>query len=263
MLNIHVPPSELPEHLISEGRYWATTEDLTEITGQRGAVLRVSLARLVKKGRLFSPARGFYVMVPPEYRAWGVIPADWFIDAMMRHLERPYYVGFLSAAAIHGASHQAPLTFQIVTTKPLHERAVRRLHLRFIVFSHATDMATQRHMVPTGYAVVASRETTIVDLAWRPRLGGGISNVATVLKEIGDLDGEWLARLAPHHGRSTARRLGWLLDAYRPDVDTHWLRQVAAPEHGEPAFLAPGGPRRGHRDKVWNLILNTVAEPDV
>lgn len=257
-----IRPPGLPDALIARGRYWATTAELAELTRQSGAVLHTSLARLARAGRLFSPARGLYVMVPAEYRSWGVVPGDWFVDAMMRHLGREYYVGFLSAAAIHGAAHQAPQTFQVVTSKPLADRDIERVRLRFTTSRLVSEMSTERLTVHTGYLTVATRETTAVDLVWRYRLGGGVSNVASVLAELGELDGEALARLAPLRGRATARRLGWLLERLRPDVDTHWLRVVARPEEGEPVLLTPGR-RRGRLDRSWGLRINADVEPDL
>jgi predicted transcriptional regulator of viral defense system len=257
-----IPPSAAPDALISRGRYWATTAELEELTGQKDAVLRTSIARLSKEGRLFSPARGLYVVVPAEYRSWRVLPAEWFIDAMMKHLRRPYYVGFLNAAALHGASHQTPQTFRVVTTGPLKDRDIERVRLRFTTTEHVTDMPTEQRTVNTGYMTVATSETTVVDLAWRPSLGGGISNVATVLKEIGELDTELLARIAPLRNRPTVRRLGWLIERLRPDLDTHWLRVVARPQEGEPALLVPGR-RSGTLDRRWGLRINATVEPDV
>ena len=257
-----IPPSEAPDALIAEGRYWATTAELEAMTGQKDAVLRTSLARLNKEGRLFSPARGFYVAVPPEYRSWKVLPAEWFIDGMMKHLGRDYYVGFLNAAALHGASHQAPQTFRVVTTQPLKDRDIERVRLRFTASEHVSDLPTVRRTVHTGYMTVSTPETTVVDLAWRPSLGGGISNVATVLKEIGELDTELLARIAPLRNRPTVRRLGWLIERFRPDLDAHWLQVVARPEEGEPALLVPGR-KRGHLDRKWGLRMNATVEPDV
>lgn len=255
------PPSEVPDALIAEGRYWATTAELEAMTGQKGAVLRVSLARLTKEGRIFSPARGFYAVVPPEYRSWRVQPAEWFIDPMMRHLGRDYYVGFLNAAAFHGASHQAAQTFRVVTTQSIKDRDIERVRLRFTASEHVADMPTERRAVHTGYMTLSTRETTVIDLAWRPSLGGGISNVATVVKEIGELDTELLARTAPLRNQSTVRRLGWLIDRFRPDLDSHWLRVVARPEEGEPALLVPGR-KQGHLDRTWGLRLNATVEPD-
>jgi predicted transcriptional regulator of viral defense system len=257
-----IAPSQLPDYLIARGRYWATTAELLERTQQSPVALRNSLARLIRDGRMVSPARGFYVVVPPEHRARQVPPATWFIDAMMRHLKRSYYVGFLNAAALHGAAHQVPQTFRVVTSRPLANRNIHRVRLRFTTSKSVEEMPTERHTVHTGYIVVATRETTVVDLAWQPKLGGGLGNVATVAKEIGELDGQTLARLAPLHNRATARRLGWLLTRFRPDVDMHWLRVVAEPERGAPSALMPGG-RGGRVDRDWNVRVNASVEPDI
>lgn len=258
-----VPPSELPEALIAEGRYWATAGELTALMGSTPSAMRQAIARLRRKGRIFSPARGFYVMVPPEYRSWGAVPGEWFIDAMMKHLERPYYVSFLTAAAMHGAAHQAPQTFQVITQKYLPDRDIGRVHLRFTTSERVPDMAVEQRTTRTGYFTLATRETTVVDLVWHSRDGGGISNVATVIKEIGELDGDGLARLAPLRDRATVRRLGWLLEQYRPDVDPHWLRVVAKPDSGQPVLLSPSAPKRGRVDERWGVLVNTIVEPDV
>lgn len=258
-----IPLSDLPEALIAEGRYWATAGELAALSGATPDTTRRAIARLRHQGRVFSPARSFYVMVPPEYRSWGSVPGEWFIDAMMKHLGRAHYVSFLTAAAMHGAAHQAPQTFQVVTAKYLPNRDVGRVLLRFTVSDRVPDMAVEKRTTRTGYFTLATRETTAVDLVWRNRAGGGISNVVTVIKEIGGLDGERLARLAPVRDRATARRLGWILEQYRPDVDPHWLQVVARPDTGEPVLLSPSAPKRGRVDKRWGVVVNTAVEPDV
>jgi predicted transcriptional regulator of viral defense system len=102
-----------------------------------------------------------------------------------------------------------------------------------------------------------------VDLARHPRHSGGLSNVATVLIELGELDGATLARIAAPHGKSTARRLGWLLEHHRPDVDLNPLRIIARPQEGEPTPLSPSGPASGPFDRTWGLRLNTDVQPDL
>jgi predicted transcriptional regulator of viral defense system len=257
-------PSNIPDTLIGRGRYWATRAELEQLTGQREGVLRNSLHRLVNEGRMFSPARGLYVVVPPEYRSWRVVPADWFIDAMMRHLGRAYYVSFLSAAARHGASHQAPQVFSVVSSYPsLRSRRIHRVRLRFISSEAVEDMPTEKVNVHTGYMTLATPAATMVDLVWRPDVGGGMSNVATVLTEIDGLDGELLARAAQLRPRSVARRLGWLIEQFRPEIDTHWLRVIAEPDSGEPIPLMPGADKRGRVDRGWALRINAEVEPDL
>jgi hypothetical protein len=59
-----------------------------------------ALHRLKKNHLIFSPAKGFYLIVPPEYQAYGCLPADMFIPDLMRHWNLPYYVFVKRASTI-------------------------------------------------------------------------------------------------------------------------------------------------------------------
>jgi predicted transcriptional regulator of viral defense system len=254
---------ELPDALIARGRHTASTEELLELTGLDRAALHSGLHRLRRNGSIVSPARGLYAVVPAQYRAWGAPPAEWFIDAMMDHLGRRYYVALLTAAAMHGASHQAPQSFQVVTDKDVPDRDLGRNRLRFYAGRHIAEAAVERRTGPSGYLRLATRETTAVDIVQHPRQSGGLSNVATVLIELGELDGATLGRIAAPRGKATARRLGLLLEHHRPDVDLEPLRAAARPQHGEPTPLSAGGPAGGPLDCVWGVRLNTDVQPDL
>ncbi len=206
-----------------------------------------------------------YVAIPPEYRSWRVLPGEWFIDAMMAHLGRSYYVALLSAAAIHGASHQAPQVFQVMTdgASPVRDRDIGRVRLRFYASKHLSEADVERATVPTGYMALSTRETTVVDLVSHYQTAGGYSNVATILKEIGQLSGSAVARMASPRGRAVVRRAGWLLERYGQADDLEALRQAARLDLGEPALLAPAGGRRGKTDRDWRLRINTAVEPDL
>lgn len=254
---------ELPDFLISSGRYWATTGEIAGLTGAGSDATRHGLARLRSQRRLFTPARSFHVMVPPEYRDWGAVPAAWFIDPMMQHLGRDYYVGLLSAAAQHGASHQAAQTFQVVTDRHVEDRDFDRVRLRFQTSALAAQTPVEQVNTPTGTMALSTREATAGDLVERPGKSGGLSNVATILREIGELEGAELARLSALRPRTHARRLGWLLTKFRDDVETNSLRAVADPGKGAPIPLAAGGPSLGTVDEDWGIIVNTEVEPDI
>jgi predicted transcriptional regulator of viral defense system len=254
---------ELPDFLIGRGRYWATTDEIAEQTGTGADATRHGLARLRSQRHLFTPARSFHVMVPPEYRSWGAVPAAWFIDPMMRHLGRSYYVGLLSAAAQHGASHQAAQAFQVMTDRHVEDRDFERVRLRFQTSSLVGQMPIEQVNTPTGTMTVSTREATVADLVERPEKSGGLSNVATILREIGEFDGAELARLSALRPRTHARRLGWLLTKFRPDVETSSLRVVADSGKGAPIPLAASGSPRGTVDEDWSVIVNVKVEPDV
>ena len=192
-----------------------------------------------------------------------MVPADWFIDDLMGHLGRRYYVALLSAAAYHGASHQAPQVFQVMADGRVLDRAIERVRLRFYASEHTADTPIEKVVVHTGYMRVSSREATVVDLVREPRASGGISNVATILTEIGELDGSALATLAARHGRTLARRTGWMVEHYGSCQDLGPLRLAARLDLGEPALLSPSGPRRGRADPAWGVRMNIAVEPDL
>jgi predicted transcriptional regulator of viral defense system len=254
---------ELPDVLMAQGRHTASTEELLALTGLDRDALHNGLHRLRESGSIISPARGLYAVVPPQYRAWGAPPAEWFIDAMMAHLGRRYYIALLTAAAMHGAAHQAPQSFQVITEKDVSDRDLGRNRLRFYISRHTSDTETEQRTGPSGYLQFATRESTAVDLAQHPRQSGGLSNVATVLIELGDLDGAALGQIATTRGRATARRLGWLLEHHRPDVDLEALRVLARPQEGTPTPLSASGAARGSLDHSWGLRINTDVQPDL
>lgn len=253
----------LPDALIGEGRYTATTAEIMMLTGANADAVRHGLARLRQQERVFTPARSLHVMVPSEYRSWGAVPAPWFIDAMMRHLGRDYYVALLSAAAHHGASHQAAQVFQVVTDRHVANRDFGRIRLRFYRSVFVSQTPSESVNTPTGTMVVSTPEATVVDLVERPREGGGLSNVATIIREIGALDGVKLADLSALRPRTHARRLGWLLSRFRDDIDMDRLHSLAMPGEGGPTLLASGGPRRGTVNRDWGVLVNAEVEPDV
>ena len=103
----------------------------------------------------------------------------------------------------------------------------------------------------------------MVDLLREPRASGGLSNVATILAEIGELNGSSLATPAARHGRALARRTGWMIERYGSCQDLGPLRMAARLDLGEPVLLSPSGPRRGRADPAWGVRMNIAVEPDL
>jgi len=119
----------LPEH----GRYVFTRAEAGAVADGTDSAIKMALYRLKRAGAIVSPRRDFYVVVPREYRSAGAPPATWFIDDLMRHLGRRYYVALLSAAALHGAGHQRPMAFQIITDAAERDIEVGRVRIDFHV----------------------------------------------------------------------------------------------------------------------------------
>jgi predicted transcriptional regulator of viral defense system len=188
--------AELWDQLLSEGKSSFTVAELVERTGATPNAVYGAAKYAIDRKRLFSPVRGLYVAVPPEHRSWGVVPATNFIDPMMRHLGVDYYVAFASAAQWWGAAHQAPQEFQVVTDRRVRDRDIERVRLRFYTSAKIDAHAVRRVAGPQTMIKVATPDLCAVDLACRPKLGGGLSNVATIFAELPDLDSGRIAALA-------------------------------------------------------------------
>jgi hypothetical protein len=215
-----VPPerSTLSNYLIglqAEGRISFTRgEAIAKLGTTEGAFLKAA-ARLQKRKMVVNPRHGFYVVVPPQYLSWEAPPPSWYIDALMHHEDRPYYVGLLKAAELHGATHHAVMEFQIVTDRQLPKIRAGRSR---ITFHFRKDMAVVRDGIgerktDTGSMKLSSPELTALDLLRYIHVAGGLDAVATILADLGEnIDGSKLAALAPHFERVVVQRLGYLLD---------------------------------------------------
>jgi predicted transcriptional regulator of viral defense system len=263
-----VEPRELVDWLLARGRSWVTTAEAAALLGIPDSHVAPTMARWRRRGQLFSPTKGLYVVVPAEYRTWGAVPGPHFIDALMRHLGHDYYVALLSAAEAHGFAHQRPQVFQVMTPARLRDRAFGRVRIRFVTDASTAGRAVDVVNTPTGTMRVSSIETTILDLVAHPRGSGGLSNVATIVGEMLEeerVDVPRLAEAAAGYPTSVVQRCGWLLEftanLVQADLD---IEALDASISGRRAvLLEPGGSRTGERDPRWHVVVNAVPEPDL
>ncbi len=257
----------LVDGMLARGQHSITTAAAAEALGVPPSQVRVRFSRLTHSGHVFSPARGLWVAVPPAFRTWGSLPGLQFLDPMMAHLGRAYYVGWLSAAELHGAAHQRPQVLQVAVDRHVPDRDIGRVHLRFVQRRRVTALPRQQHVVPTGQVWVATSELTAFDLADEVRLGGGLNNVATVLGELaedGRLDAGSLAATAEVFPLSTARRLGFLLEQTGGADLAAAVHPIVERRRSFPAdLLAPHGEVSGPVDTRWRLVVNVDVEPDL
>jgi len=61
--------------LAAGGQYHFTSGEAQAALGVSAAAAKLALNRLAKQKLAASPARGFYVILPPEYGALGCLPA--------------------------------------------------------------------------------------------------------------------------------------------------------------------------------------------
>jgi len=250
----------------AKGLYTFDRRRVASEIGLSGPLLKKAAARLKASGRLAIPRRGFYVIVPIEYRVAGSPPPTWFIDALMRHLGRPFYVGVLSAAAIHGAAHQQPQEFQVVTDVPQRPARAGRARIRFLMKAGLASTATVDVKTNTGTMRVSTPEATAVDLVRYPHAAGGLDNVATVLTELADrLDASRLVSAAEADGEAAhVQRLGYLLELVGAAQCARRLAVWIDRRDPRRVLLRPGRPSKGAElDARWRVVVNETVEPDL
>jgi len=256
---------EWVEKLPEDGRYVFSRADATRATKASDAAIKMTLYRLKKNGVIVSPRRDFFVVVPREYRSAGSPPASWFIDDLMRHRGRQYYVALLSAAAIHGAGHQQPMAFQVMTDTVERNIQLGRVRIEFHASNLVDDAATEYKRTETGSMVVSTPETTAFDLVRFPSACGHWNNVATVLAELAEkMDPDTLAKGTERVARSDAQRLGWLLDRVGCSklADRLALKLAGVPMAPTPLTRARDG-TTAPLDPKWRVLVNDEVEPDL
>lgn len=128
------------DSLAAKGRYYFATEEAVAALGSSPVAARAAIRRLREKGLLAMPFRGFHLIVPPEYRAIGCLPADQFVPQLMEHRGPAYYAGLPTAASLHGAAHQAPMVFQTTVATDRPEIRCGRVRAEFAARANATEI---------------------------------------------------------------------------------------------------------------------------
>jgi predicted transcriptional regulator of viral defense system len=260
-----VPAKELSDWALSHGITSLSTEEVMHLCGLPANQVSQRMASVRKSGKVFSPARGLWVPIPPEYRTWGAPDPMSYIDDMMAHLGADYLVGWLTAAERHGASHHAAQVFQAATGKTVRARTFGRSRLEFYSRGYVGSAVQSAELLRKTGVCVASPGTTMLMLAADSGICGGMSNVANLVVELAEEHpgfGTEAATDAPLFPDAAARRLGWLLDAFgegAPDELAGYCASLA----GEPSFLSPASAKTGRLDTRWRIVVNEEVDPDI
>jgi len=254
------------EGLLARGRNTFSRAEAASALRVSPVALYNALRRLRKRGWLAMPRRGFYLIVDPQHRAMGALPPTSWINDLMKHHGARYYVGLLSAAAMHGASHQSPQEFQVVADTILRPLTVGRARITFF-YRHRMDQAvTGEAKTPSGPIPVSTPEMTLYDLVRYRKGAGSLDHVAAVAVELAErLDAGKLAAVARKCGEyPVIQRLGYILDRIGHKELSRPLAGLIRRAKPGPTFLDPSEGRTGaKRAPRWNILVNTSidAEP--
>ena len=256
-----------------DGRRCFTILDILEQFHVSNSHARVALHRLLKTGDLISPARGLYVIVPPEHQPHGSIPPQELVPLVMEYMGAHYYVALLSAGLFHGATHQKPARFQVISDKRIkHPSIFGDVEIDYIYKKSVLELPTQDFTVSTGYLKVATPELVALDLLEYPNHAGGLNHIATVFSELVEaLDPIKLINLAKDtHAEYQLQRIGYILDHIdvmdEPNAEIMINALGLHVQENKPNYLTLASEisKIGYsRCKKWRIIENSEIESDL
>lgn len=250
--------------LAAQGRHHFTAEEARTSLGASPAAAKLALNRLAKQGLVASPARGFYVIVPPEYRRLGCLPADQFIPALMERSGLRYYAALLTAAQYYGAAHHRPQEFQVALARNRRAIVCGSVRVAFIARKRIADVPVQSFNTPRGTILVSSVEATAVDLVGYDKHAGGLDQVATILSELSEqIDPQRLVEAARTAPLPWAQRLGYLLEHVGGSEKATALKSYVHEHARDITPLLPAAPHENaERSPDWKLYVNATVEAE-
>ena len=253
------------QELAAKGRSCFVFDDVATLKDASPLAIKAALHRLHKKGEIAMPYRGFYVIVPPEYRASGCIPAEQFIPDLMDHLGESYYAGLLSAAEYHGAAHQRPQVFQVIAAKNRRPIECGKIRVNFFFRKNAAAIPTASINTPAGILKISTPEATALDLIGYVSQCGGLDNVATILTELAEkIDPARLRELAVLSPIAWVQRLGYLMESVGAHEKAAGIAEYVRERQPVRTPLAPALSIKGAKtERHWRVFINTKVEPDV
>jgi len=232
--------------------------------------IKNNLNLLIKKGEIYPVFKGFYSVIPIDYALIGIVPPEFYIDDLMKYLNRPYYVSLLNAAAFYGAAHQKPQVFSVITSLPtLRDTTKKNTRIAFI----STRKEIPKKWLKTirgenGDFYVSKPELTAVDLINFQKEIGGLNRACTVLYELmevvkfGKLDKTFFDYVPT----STIQRLGYLLENELEQEEQASVLFSKAQTHGYKFQKIPLKYSKLTTDcetnKKWKIIINEKIEID-
>ena len=238
--------------------------ELAPRVGLRDAYVAESLYHLRKNNWIVSLRRGLYAISPTVP---GVATAHEFEIAMA--LVDPAMISHWSAMHHHGLTEQIPTDVFVLTTKGTWIPRMRSGgpgHLgggypvgdttyRFTQVIPQRFFGSEKVWVGDARVAITDLERTLLDGLTTPRRCGDFAEVIHAFRVGMDrLNMERIKEYAVKLGVTTAKRLGWALEAH--GVAPSRLDELASLPTKGYRKLDPGGPRRGPCNSRWMVQEN-------
>ena len=187
----------------------------------------------------------------------------------MKHLKRPYYVALLNAAAFHGASHQQPQEYFVMTGFPvLRPTQKKGLKVNYISIKEFPESLIEKRKTEAGYLNVSNAVLTACDLVQFEKRVGGLNRAATVLNELVEVikPSDFTIALLKNTPVTALQRLGYLLE--NACLNTQLADALFEAMKGEEISLfrtplkAAKESKGFSSDNRWKVVVNTEIEID-
>jgi len=253
--------------LRSNGRFAFTLEDIVSKTRKPIQNIRKDIDRLREKGKILNIRRGFFILIPEEYSKMKGVPVELYLDDLMKYLSKPYYAGLYSAAMFHGASHQQPQEFFVITASPKTRKIkCRNTLINFSEKRHFPAAGIEMRKTDTGYLNISGRELTFLDLIYYEHTAGGFNRMTTILSELSeDIS---LSRMKEAVGNvypaAVFQRAGYIAEqVLRKGRLADVFEKKLSTLKFQTAFLKASGQKSGTRNGKWGLIINMQIAADL
>lgn len=253
--------------LRSNGKYAFTYDELLRSLAKTNHNVRKDLDRLRNKGLIKNIRRGFYTIIPDEYTNMGALPVDLYVDDLMKYLQKQYYVGLFSAAMLHGAAHQQPQEYYIVTTSPKPRKVKKeRLIINFSEKINFPIYGIEEKKTSTGYLKLSNKELTFFDMIYYVNYLGGINRIITILDELKEeiKTNKFKEVIKNEFPNTVYQRAGYLLEHVLQEKKlAAIIENKLLQSKTRKTILNPSGKTIGEIDDKWKVQVNINIESDI
>jgi len=215
---------------------------------------------LVKKGWLEPVGKGHYLLIEAK-RGYKKLAPKMTPYVIVRILNQPYYLAYLSAAYRHHLTTQLPRVLHIAVQHQRRPLNFKHVRVQFVTVTKKKFFGYEKARLDNEQVLVSDLEKTLIDSLDRPALVGGIEAVARFIQVASPrTDFEKLLQYTKRNGnRALAVRLGYLVETLRtPKTPDYFIRELR--RHVNHLVIPLGEVKRwgksGHINPSWNIIEN-------
>lgn len=236
-----------------------SSRDVAHILGLPLTKASILLTYLVTKGWLSRVRRGLYVTVP----LGTANPQEYKINSWVvaNQVFAPCYIGGWSAAEHWEFTDQIFNSVVVFTLRRYRRKTLQIQGVDFVLkFIDKKYFGKTKFVWIDNIKVPVSDPTqTIIDILDDPSIGGGIKNVADILKEYFESphrnDSEIADYVKARNNRTIYKRLGYLIEVLEIAAPT--LKEKCRQEISKGfSLLDPKVETKGSYNSKWNLRIN-------